>query len=204
MSVTVEQLSSQILQQAEQYTRYTVAIAGPPAVGKSTLTQQLAEALAVSTSVAVVAMDGFHFDNRILEARDSLQRKGAPDTFDVGGLYTLLERLRAQDEDVAVPVFDRSLDLSRGSADIVSADDHILLVEGNYLLLNEAPWNRLSSYFDLRVFLGASLETLQNRLVQRWLDHKHTAEEALQRAQSNDLPNARFVLEHTTQWDIAL
>ncbi len=204
VNATVEQVCEHILQQSKAQRRYTVAIAGPPAAGKTTLTKQLAETLAKTTSVAVVAMDGFHLDNAILKVRDRLDCKGAPDTFDVSGLRALLARLAQQDEEIAVAVFDRNLDLSRAAADIVSPQDHIVLVEGNYLLLDEPPWNCLASYFNLRVLVDAPMKTLQDRLVRRWLDHKHSRDEAMRRASSNDLPNAKYVLEHTTDWDLRL
>ena len=105
-------------------------------------------------------MDGFHLDNAILQARDQLPVKGAPQTFDVAGLHSLLLRLAEPrlasrieaDHNVNtiyVPVFDRTADLARNAAQAVEAHHQILIIEGNYLLLNEAPWNALRSLFDL-------------------------------------------------------
>ena len=73
--------------------RFVVAIAGPPAAGKSTLTASLLEAL--GGRAGVVAMDGFHFDNDILDARGHRDRKGAPHTFDVTAFGTTLGALSA-------------------------------------------------------------------------------------------------------------
>jgi len=83
-----------------------VAIAGPPGTGKSTLSEALAARL--PGMAAVLPMDGFHFDDLHLVPAGLRPRKGAPETFDVGGLAHVLRRLRARDEEfVAVPVFDR-------------------------------------------------------------------------------------------------
>jgi len=74
--------------------RQLVALAGPPASGKSTLARQLVAQLNQRhpKRAAIVPMDGFHFDDAVLAARGDLPRKGAPHTFDVGGLAHLLGR----------------------------------------------------------------------------------------------------------------
>ncbi len=53
-------------------------------------------------------MDGYHFDDVILEARGDRPRKGAPHTFDAAGFYHLLTRLRGDEPEVALLVFDRA------------------------------------------------------------------------------------------------
>ena len=90
--------------------RRVVAIAGPPASGKSTLAAELVDALDATSpgSCALLQMDGFHYDDEVLAPRGWLARKGAPHTFDVGGYAATLGRLRAnREESVAVPRFDR-------------------------------------------------------------------------------------------------
>lgn len=126
--------------------RVIVAIAGPPGAGKSTLSEALANAINTmqNGTAAIVPIDGFHFDDAVLLDRGLLSRKGSPATFDVGGLTSLLERLQRNTEAfVAVPVFDRTLELSRGSARILPHELRILIVEGNYLLLGDPIWQGL-------------------------------------------------------------
>lgn len=199
-----QKLISTILNKAANKKRFFLAIAGPPASGKTTLSESLAKELSKQTSVAVVAMDGFHYDNSILQDQNLLDRKGAPQTFDVGGLHLLLSGLVDQTNTLAAPVFDRSQDLSRSSAYLIHPEDHIILVEGNYLLCNTAPWNTLHSFFDMSISLDVSLTELEKRLVQRWLDHDHTQAEAVQRANSNDIPNAKYVLQNAREADYKL
>lgn len=185
--------------------RIIIALAGPPGVGKSTMAALLADALDGHGGAAVVPMDGFHFDNEVLAARGLLPRKGAPATFDVGGLVNLLERLRSNTEDaVAIPVFDRTLELSRASARVISSKTRVLIVEGNYLLLDVPPWSRLRPFFDLTVMLVANRETLRERLVARWLHHGFQPEEALAKAEANDLPNADTVLTGSIPADVLI
>jgi pantothenate kinase len=187
--------------------RLMVAIAGPPGAGKSSFAQALVDALNAdgSESAAVVAMDGFHYDDGLLEARGLRSRKGSPATFDVGGLRHTLLRLRARDEaEVAVPVFDRHLEISRAGARIVPARSRILIVEGNYLLLNQEPWRQLAPLFDLTVMLSESRSSLESRLMQRWLAHGFSETEARSKVLGNDLPNVDIVLEGSRKADFAI
>lgn len=179
--------------------RFMVAIAGPPASGKTTLAADLARAL--GHGARVVPMDGFHFDDAVLTARGHQSRKGAPHTFDVAGFNHCLTRIRAGEE-VAIPVFDRSLELARAAADVVGSEDRIILVEGNYLLLNSAPWSDLRALFDFRILVTASEALLTRRLVARW-EH-YGRRDAAAWIETNDLPNARSVLTESDGADLVI
>jgi pantothenate kinase len=198
-------LLAAIMERAGGRGRLIVAIAGAPGSGKSTLAERLRDKIEASgESVAVVPMDGFHFDDRVLAARGLLARKGAPETFDVAGFRHLLMRLRAREQDVAIPVFDRSIEIARAGAAIVPAETRIILAEGNYLLLDEAPWDSLSGAFDLTIWLDSPIDELERRLVKRWLDHGHTPDKAREKALSNDIPNARRAAAGSRTADITL
>lgn len=205
-AVTAQDLVSAILARAADTKRLVVAIAGPPGAGKSTVSATLCAAINARDpdAAVVVPMDGFHLDNAILDARDMRKRKGSPPTFDCAGFEVMLTRLREGGEDIVIPLFDRKLDLARAGADIVKADQRILLVEGNYLLLDQAPWNRLEPLFDMTVFLQVDRLELENRLVQRWLGFGYNVGSAQARALSNDMPNADLVLEHSRPADFIL
>ncbi|GGA88758.1 nucleoside triphosphate hydrolase [Brucella endophytica] len=191
-----DQLPAAILSRVREGERLLLAIAGPPGAGKSTLAEQLRDALNKGGDgpSAIVPMDGFHLDNAILDRLNLRSRKGSPPTFDCAGFEMLLGRLKTADEDIVIPVFDRTLDLARAGGAIVEARHRILIVEGNYLLLDEAPWRRLHGLFDMTVFLDVPFVELERRLIQRWLDHDHTLEEARERALSNDIPNAQLTV----------
>jgi len=194
-------LANLIRARADGPGRFLVALAGPPASGKSTLAATLAAIL--SPGARVVPMDGFHYDDAVLDARGLRSRKGSPPTFDAMGFLHLIRRLRDEDE-VAIPIFDRSMELSRAGADIVGADDRILIVEGNYLLLDEDPWRRLAPMFDLTVFLDVTEDELVRRLTARWKAHGREDQAARDWIASNDLPNALTVITRSLPAEITL
>ena len=196
-------LAAAIFKRAGKQKRFVVALAGPPGAGKSTLAEQLS-GLFPEGSAIVVPMDGFHFDDILLNARDMRARKGAPETFDFHGFETLLKRIRANKSDIAIPVFDRSIELSRAGAAIIAQDIKFVLVEGNYLLLDEEPWSRLGRLFDFSVYIDVTREELDRRLVKRWDKHGKTREEARAWIDSNDMPNIDRVIQRRRVADLVL
>jgi pantothenate kinase len=194
-------LAATIFKRAARAKRFIVAIAGPPGAGKSTLAEKLC-ALLPEHSAIVVPMDGFHYDNVILEERGLRSRKGAPETFDVAGFEHLLKRIRAGEPDIAIPVFDRNMELARAGAAIVGGDIKFILAEGNYLLLDEAPWFSLAPLFDLAVFIDVPRAELERRLLLRWNEQGRSDEDARSWVASNDLPNVDRVLERRRAADL--
>ncbi|MGL4320962.1 MAG: nucleoside/nucleotide kinase family protein [Paracoccaceae bacterium] len=199
--MTPQALADLIRAQAGQQGRFITALAGAPGSGKSTLAAQVMAAL--GDGARVVPMDGFHYDDAVLEARGQRARKGAPHTFDAMGFVHLIRRLRAEDE-VAIPVFDRSMELSRAAADVVTATDRFLVVEGNYLLLDEAPWTELVQLFDLTLFLDVPEAELDRRLLDRWAHYGKSPEAARAWIDGNDLPNIRRVMNGSRQADLTI
>jgi pantothenate kinase len=199
--VTLIDLADLIRAKAPAKGRLLVAVAGPPGAGKSTAAAELVALL--GQGARAVPMDGFHYDDAILIARGTRNRKGAPDTYDVAGFLNLLHRLRTEDE-VAIPLFDRALELSRGSAELVCRDDRILVVEGNYLLLTETPWNKVAEMVDLTVRLDVAEAELDARLVQRWAFFGKTPAEARAWIDGNDMPNIRRVIAGSAPADYVI
>lgn len=188
-------------------TRTIVAIAGPPGVGKSTFSEALQDKINLGApgSCEILPMDGYHFDDIYLNAMGWRARKGAPHTFDVGGLRSMLARLQANDEpEIAVPVFDRDIEIARAGARMIPASTRVVLVEGNYLLLAAAPWEGLAQYFDVTVMLHAPQDVLKSRLLARWTGMGYSADEAKEKAGSNDLLNVREVIENSIVADFTV
>ncbi len=157
--------------------RAFVFLVGPPGVGKSTLSAVLAEAgrglRPDPLDMDVVGIDGFHLPHDVLvshhvttdRGRVPLSAiKGAPETFDVAGLARHLAD--SADRDVVWPTYDRRVhDVVPGTHPL-RAD--LVLVEGNWLLLDEPGWRDLAAAFARYVvLLTADPDLLRERLVER-------------------------------------
>lgn len=72
-----------------------------------------------------------------------------------------------------------------------------VILEGNYLALNLAPWSTAAARMDLIVFVEVSYETATIRLVKRHLAAgiSPDAEHALKRARESDMRNGREIVE---------
>lgn len=184
--------------------RILAAIAGAPGSGKSTLGEAAtAELVRRGEAAVLMPMDGFHLDNRLLEPRGLLARKGAPETFDFDGFAATLARVKAGGA-VFLPVFDRSREIAIAGAEEIRPETAIVVVEGNYLLLDEAPWRALAALWDFSVFLDVKLGELERRLLARWRGYGLGEEVARQKAMGNDIPNARRVLAARLPADLAV
>ncbi len=200
----VNLLSERVHAMRSDRTRVLVGIAGAPASGKTTLAEELSRRLNLQKcDNRVVSMDGFHLDNSVLEERDLLNRKGAPETFDVDGFMRMIRALRAR-EMVVAPIFDRTRDISIAGAVAVPPNCPVVIVEGNYLMFDEAPWKSLESMWGISARLDIPMPELRARLIQRWLNHNLSRAAATRRAESNDIPNAQRVVDKALSCDFQL
>jgi len=198
-------LVDHIIRRSDSSQRFIIAIAGPPGSGKSTLSEQLVEMLKTrSIQSHIISLDGFHLENSILKRLGLLDRKGSPSTFDVPAFIQVMKRLAAYESDVAIPKFDRKKDISIERASIVSTKDRILIVEGNYLLLNNKQWAELQDIWDETVFINPGMGVLKKRLIDRWLFYGMDNESAQNRAFRNDIPNAKNVIENSLPANILI
>jgi pantothenate kinase len=127
--------------------RALLGICGAPGVGKSTLAAALVDH--VSVTAALVGMDGFHLSLARLTELGSRNRMGAIDTFDAKGFVALVQRLRdSPDEIIYAPEFHRDLEISIAAAVPIEPQIRLVVVEGNYLLAPDEPWNSLRGQFD--------------------------------------------------------
>jgi len=197
MIIDFDKLVSIVLERGKEKWSLT-AIAGPPCAGKSTLAVDLCKRLNdyQTNSAEVFEMDGFHYDDIVLESFGWQNIKGAPKTFDVGGFSSALKRLfENKEKTIALPIFDRGLEISRNSSKLIDTSVRHLIVEGNYLLLKHEHWVNFLNYFDTTVFVNAPPAIIRSRLEDRWKGLSKELRE--QKISKNDLPNGKYVIENS-------
>ncbi len=184
--------------------RILVFLAAPPATGKSTLLQFLEELARMHDElpqVQTLGMDGFHHTNAYLAAhrvlRDGVETplksiKGAPETFDVAALVAKLAA--AKDGATPFPVYDRRI--HDVVPDALIADAPILLVEGNWLLLDEEPWRALRALADYRIRIDAPSALLKDRLIARKVQGGCSEAEASAFYETSDRRNVERFAAH--------
>jgi pantothenate kinase len=187
------------LEQLAQRTegRVLIGIAGMPAAGKTTLAENLVMRLAgradwVDTRAAHLPMDGFHLANAELDRLELRDRKGAPQTFDVGGYTALLHRAAAG-EAVWAPSFDRSTEQPVAQALPITANTQFVISEGNYLLLPEPAWQAARAAFAEVWYTRVDEATRLRRLIWRHVEFGKTPVAAREWVLRSDEPNARLV-----------
>lgn len=150
--------------------RILLGITGAPGSGKSTFAARVLDHFGPELAM-VVPMDGFHLGNAIIDGTPLRQRKGAMDTFDVGGYLSLLRRLVWRDEAVVyAPEFRRTLDEPVAASIAVPASVPLVITEGNYLLAEPAPWKDVRAQLDEVWFMDTPRPLRLARLVERHME----------------------------------
>jgi len=181
--------------------RILIGLAGVAGSGKSTLAAQLAERI---KHALVIGLDGFHLPNATLRQCGWYDRKGAPETYDARAFIDLLRRYRARANTGAYPVYDRLHTHEPVTAEQpIDAAVRVLIAEGQFLLLDEPPWDELAAVLDEAWLLDTPLD-----VAKRWIIDRHTATgrsgEQARVKYENDLRNARRVLERMRPPDLIM
>jgi len=193
--------------------RILAMLAAPPGAGKSTLLsflKYLSDNTKNLKSVAVIGMDGFHRYQDYLMShttkRDGqdipmIDVKGAPETFD---LERLLEKVKkvADGEVCGWPDYNRMTHNPQEDAILVDSD--IVILEGNYLLLQDDGWDKLKEYADITISIYADEDLLYKRLLDRKMKSGKSIEDAQKFVNYSDMYNVRTVLERSCKADIQL
>ncbi len=177
-----------------------LGITGPPGSGKSTVGRSVVDAINARhapsdgpPAAALVPMDGFHFPSATLEARGLRRRKGSPASFDAAAFVRCLHALRQTSGPIAIPLYSRALHEPVPEALPVAPSTRVLVVEGNYLLFEETPWDAVGSLLDTVWFLDTPVDVCLARVRARHVAGGKTVEEAEERIATNDRPNAEAV-----------
>ena len=199
--------------QKEKGRRILVLLAAPPGAGKSTLLsflEHLADEHDDLGNIQAIGMDGFHKRQEYLVSH-TVQRagkeipmvkiKGAPVTFDLEHLTESVKKI-ADGEVCGWPVYNRLLHNPTGNA--LTVCGKIVILEGNYLLLDMAGWNDLKNYADYTISVIAEEDCLRERLIGRRIKTGVDPEAAAQFVDFSDMPNVRLCLQKTVAADLQL
>lgn len=204
----VEPLFDALAKRGADQSRYLLGITGCPGSGKSTFADRLVETVnqrLECAAAAVIPMDGFHFRNAVLEARGLRLVKGSPATFDVPGFIDLLRKLRASPPvDVPIPLYDRTRHEPVADATTIGAKVKLIVVEGNYLLLDTAPWDAVRPLLDAVWFLDMPVELAMARVRKRHIAGGSDEKLADEKIAANDQPNAELVIATRSRADRVL
>jgi pantothenate kinase len=184
--------------------RFILGIVGPPGSGKSTLAEYVSQNLPSGCSV-VVPMDGFHLANSVIQGTELQARKGAIDTFDSYGFLTLVQRIRSRREPIIyAPAYTRAFEEPIASSIPILKGTKIVIIEGNYLLSDEDPWNQIKGLLDETWFLDVDQDLRLKRLISRHIKFGKTDEEAVQWVHSSDEKNALLISASQSRADVVV
>ncbi len=199
--------------------RLLTGVTGPPGCGKSTFSAVLAaivEEIVGPNGIraTVCPMDGFHYTNEYLSrtrtelpdgrAVPLMSRKGAPDTFDAREALGKVRELRDGTTEVKLPEYSRLKHGPVRDAIVVPPGDHIVIIEGNYLLLKQGSWRGLSDMLDVIAFIEGDPDSQKSALVKRHMAGGKTRQQALKRVREVDVANAALTRQEKSRADVVL
>lgn len=182
--------------------RRLLGIVGPPGAGKSTLARRVCAGAA--GRAVVVPMDGFHLAPGELVRLGRADRKGAPDTFDAPGFVALVARLRAAEQTVWAPEYHRELHHAVAGAVPVPPQVPLVVLEGNYLLLDSHGFGPVAGLLDETWYLAPDDDRRRERLVARHVQFGKTPEQAAAWVARSDEANAALVAAGAGRADVVL
>lgn len=152
--------------------RAILGIVGEPGAGKSTFAGQLlAHVTALRPGVATaVSMDGFHLAQNVIDGRGQAATKGAIDTFDADGFIAMLRRTREETgHSVWWPEFRREIEEPVAGAAEIAPRHRLVIVDGNFLLVTDPPWDQARGLLTRTWFLDADPAARRARLTRRYV-----------------------------------
>ncbi|MEX0859765.1 MAG: nucleoside/nucleotide kinase family protein [Cucumibacter sp.] len=185
--------------------RVMIGIAGGPGAGKSGLAEAVCDAAWPGLPAQVIPMDGFHMRQKKLQRLGLAGDKGAPHTFEAERFIEFVARLRTARRAMPGPAYSREIEDVVPDAYVVSRKERLLIVEGNYLLLDKEPWRVLRDLFDLTIFVSLSRKRAKARLAKRHAEGGLFSDEHIARhVEEVDMVNFDLVAKTASRADLIL
>jgi pantothenate kinase len=215
LSVFYIPLADLLVQKSSALRRFIIGIAGPPGSGKTAFTALLTAVINVRIGHAAavnVGLDGWHYLNSYLDTHTVLRDgiliplrrvKGAPESFDTDSALLFLRSVR-QGKALAYPLYSREWHDPIPSAGSLTLEHQIILMEGNYLLLNAPGWEEFRTLFDLSIFITAPRDELVASLRARHLRGGKDPDTVEKHLRFSDLPNLDLILSQSSPANIQI
>jgi len=188
--------------QAAKKSRVIVGIAGPTGAGKSVvavLFKELARQAGLAFGFEVITIDAYHYPNHFLLSHYSngepLKRvKGRYDTYDVSALARDL-RAFASGGVTSFPAYSRKLHDPVPNSISVTEPATLVLVEGLWLLFDQAGWEGIRPLLDFCFFIESDQERTRQAVIKRHMTGGRTLEEATRHYEQVDGRNSELTLQ---------
>lgn len=196
----------------EKQRRILVFLAAPPAAGKSVMAEffaYLSRQDETMEEVQALGMDGFHHYQSYILSHDVYvdglmvpmkSVKGCPESFDFVRLEKLLSEISQRDR--TWPIYNRKI--HDVEDDKIMVDKNIVLIEGNYLELNEEPWKHLVDLCDYTMFIETEAEHVKQRLLHRKMMGGSLPHEAVAFYEQSEKRNVERILHHRMPCDMSI
>lgn len=179
--------------------QFWLGIVGAPGSGKTTLSHELVDR--IGDHAMIVPMDGYHLYRAELNAMpdptEANRRRGAPFTFNASKFVKDLTLARQSGSGV-FPSFRHGVgDPIENDIQLDVKKHRLVIVEGNYLLLDDEPWCQLRSLFNQTWYLEVDTVVVRRRLIERFVTNGMSETGAEQRVETNDLLNAGLIRQQS-------
>ncbi|AKO44778.1 type I pantothenate kinase [[Haemophilus] ducreyi] len=163
---------------------YIISIAGSVSVGKSTSARILQALLCqwpVERKVDLITTDGFLYPLVILQAKNLLNRKGFPESYDIHRLVKFVSDLKSGERNIKAPIYSHlTYDIIPDRYSVVDQPE-IVILEGLNVLQSgmnypSSPHNVfVSDFVDFSIYVDADEALLKSWYIHRFLKFRCSA-----------------------------
>ncbi|HJF86669.1 MAG TPA: type I pantothenate kinase [Companilactobacillus farciminis] len=151
---------------------FIIGVSGSVAVGKSTtarLLKIMLERAYPQYKVSQMTTDGFLYPSKILKERHLMDKKGFPETYDMGKLLKFLGDVKTKGGRIKYPLYSHNIyDIIPGKYEETDNPD-ILIVEGiNVLQLPQNEQIYVSDFFDFSIYIDAEINDIEEWFLNRF------------------------------------